>query len=186
MVVLGTMMGNRVLPGPEHSLQMLETKISGAFTFFFPVVEYQYGTLTEVLHPDWRSLLIEPIEHLYFVSNEESKREHWHYHEVTTDRYVLVSGKLRLVLYDARESSPSKGLLIRIDLENSKHSNLLPNGIRIPPGVWHTFRSDAPFNLVNFKTPSYNRSKPDKFLVPLPNQVTEFTWNDDAIDSILE
>lgn len=59
----------------------------------------------------------------------------WHIHKKMTLNYAVVSGSIKLVLYDNREDSPTKGEVqeIFLGLENYKL-------VTIPPMVWNGFK----------------------------------------------
>ena len=59
----------------------------------------------------------------------------WHLHKEMTLNYAVVSGMIKLVLYDDREDSPTKGELQEILL--GEESYLL---VKIPARVWNGFK----------------------------------------------
>ncbi len=59
----------------------------------------------------------------------------WHLHKKMTLNYAVVSGMIKLVLYDDRPESPSKGELQEIFVGDSNYVL-----VRIPPGVWNGFK----------------------------------------------
>ncbi len=59
----------------------------------------------------------------------------WHLHKVMTLNYAVISGMIKLVLYDDRENSPSRGNLMELFIGDSNYVL-----VRIPPGVWNGFK----------------------------------------------
>ncbi len=59
----------------------------------------------------------------------------WHLHKEMTLNYACISGKIKLVLFDERESSASKGVLQEIFLGEENYKL-----VQIPPGVWNGFK----------------------------------------------
>ncbi len=59
----------------------------------------------------------------------------WHLHERMTLNYAVVSGTIKLVLYDDREGSPTRGEVMEI--LSGEDSYAL---ITIPPGIWNGFK----------------------------------------------
>jgi dTDP-4-dehydrorhamnose 3,5-epimerase len=59
----------------------------------------------------------------------------WHLHKEMSLNYAVVSGMIKLVLYDDRATSPTRGELQEIFMGE-------PNYIlvQIPPGVWNGFK----------------------------------------------
>ena len=59
----------------------------------------------------------------------------WHLHTKMTLNYAVVSGMIKLALYDARENSPTKGELQEIFIGEDNY--LI---VRVPPGVYNGFK----------------------------------------------
>lgn len=59
----------------------------------------------------------------------------WHLHKAMTLNYAVVSGMIKLVLYDDREGSPSRGELMELFVGESNYSL-----VKIPPGIWNGFK----------------------------------------------
>lgn len=59
----------------------------------------------------------------------------WHLHRRMTLNYAVPVGLIKLVLYDDRPASPTRGKLMEI-FTGTENYNL----IRIPPGVWNGFK----------------------------------------------
>src|SRR5689334_9965269 len=59
----------------------------------------------------------------------------WHIHTKMTLNYAVVSGAIKLVLYDDRESSSTKGLLMELFLSPTNYQL-----ITIPPNIWNGFK----------------------------------------------
>ena len=59
----------------------------------------------------------------------------WHLHKKMTLNYAVVSGMIKLVLYDDRPDSPTNGELMELFIGESNYSR-----VTIPPGVWNGFK----------------------------------------------
>ena len=59
----------------------------------------------------------------------------WHLHKSMTLNYAVISGMIKLVLYDERQESPSFGELQEFFLGESNYSL-----IQVPPLVWNGFK----------------------------------------------
>jgi len=59
----------------------------------------------------------------------------WHLHKRMTLNYAVVSGMIKLVLYDGRDGSPTKGTLQEL-FAGEDHYAL----ITVPPGIWNGFK----------------------------------------------
>ena len=141
-----------------------------------PTVNYAYGSLTEILNLSWPSIYEEPVEHTYVVVNSKVQRNEWHVHKESFDRYLLLQGELEVVLYDNRPQSPTADTLGRYFLHGVGNPGC--HGLRIPPGVWHTFRSISDgFMLMNNKFPPYRQDNPDKYSVAFSESGVDFEWD---------
>jgi dTDP-4-dehydrorhamnose 3,5-epimerase len=72
---------------------------------------------------------------IYFSTIYPGVIKGWHRHEVMTLNYACVSGRIKLVLYDDREDSNTRGELMEIFL-GPDHYAL----VQIPPFVWNGFK----------------------------------------------
>jgi dTDP-4-dehydrorhamnose 3,5-epimerase len=81
-------------------------------------------------------------------------------HRIQTDRYLVVGGRLRVVLYDGRRASPTFERINEIHFGNES-----PGLLRIPPGVWHADHAtgDDEAVVLNLPTHAYDRGRPDKY-----------------------
>ena len=98
----------------------------------------------------------------------------WHYHKKQYDNFVCVSGMIKLVAYDARPRSSTRGVVNEFFI--GVHNLQL---VQIPPGVYHGFKGVShPESLViNISTEPYHHAKPDEFrLDPHQNDIP-YDWN---------
>lgn len=59
----------------------------------------------------------------------------WHLHKRMVLNYAVVVGMIKLVLYDDREGSPTRGELMELFVGEGNYVL-----VRIPPGVWNGFK----------------------------------------------
>jgi dTDP-4-dehydrorhamnose 3,5-epimerase len=119
------------------------------------------GSLLEVIDagdPFWR----DPIVYAYRFTILPGRIKGWGMHELQTDRYLLASGRLRVVLYDGRRDSPSFEELNQIYFADEA-----PGLLSIPPGVWHADQNigGTEAAIINFPTRPFDRAKPDKYRI---------------------
>lgn len=120
------------------------------------------GFTTEVFRPDWGVAEL-PIQHVIHVSLHGGVISAWHQHRIQTDHIFVVSGTLRVVLYDDRDDSSTKG---GVNVFNV--SNVRPTLLVVPPGVWHGVKnlSSGMTNFVNYFDRPYNYEDPDEWRLP--------------------
>jgi dTDP-4-dehydrorhamnose 3,5-epimerase len=73
---------------------------------------------------------------IYFSYVNPKKIKAWHIHKKMTLNYVAAFGKIKIVLYDDREKSETKGKIQEILLSNENHVL-----VTIPPMIWNGFCS---------------------------------------------
>lgn len=97
----------------------------------------------------------------------------WHYHSKQRDNFAVIRGKGRLVLYDRREGSKTKGEVNEFIMGDD--NTIL---VSVPKGVLHGFEciGNEPVYFVNCPSEPYSQEKPDEFRVdPFDNKIP-FKW----------
>ncbi len=72
---------------------------------------------------------------IYFSTVYPGVVKGWHIHTRMTLNYAVVSGMIKLVLYDERENSPTANEIQELYLGVSDYKL-----VTIPPGVWNGFK----------------------------------------------
>lgn len=72
---------------------------------------------------------------IYFSSVYPGVVKAWKNHESVTVNYACIVGRVKLVLYDGRDGSPTHGTLMEVFLGPELHALVV-----IPPGVWNGFQ----------------------------------------------
>ena len=81
--------------------------IEGVKTKVLKVIPDERGRVMEILRADDELFL--KFGQVYITTTYPQVVKAWHYHKVQTDHIVAVQGMIKLVLYDPRENSPTKG-----------------------------------------------------------------------------
>jgi dTDP-4-dehydrorhamnose 3,5-epimerase len=97
----------------------------------------------------------------------------WHMHKKQTDNVTCIKGMMKLVLYDDREKSKTKGEINEFIIGDR---NLLL--VRIPPEVWHGFKAVAEDYalMLNVPTELYDYKKPDEHRLPPDTNKIPYDW----------
>lgn len=106
---------------------------------------------------------VDPVVYCYTFTVRPGQLKGWGLHEHKKDRYTLICGEVLTILYDAREDSPTAGLVNKVHLSGEALRQLV-----IPTGVWHlniNLGSEEAF-LVNHPTEVYRHDRPDRLLLP--------------------
>jgi dTDP-4-dehydrorhamnose 3,5-epimerase len=119
--------------------------------------------------PFWQ----EPVVYAYAITIRPGRIKGWGMHRIQHDRYCVVNGKLRVVLYDDRADSPTRGTFAQFHFTDAS-----PGLLRIPPGVWHADQNwgDTDALIVNFPTVAYDAARPDKYRIDPHSGVIPFDW----------
>ena len=72
---------------------------------------------------------------IYFSSVYPGVVKAWKNHRRLTANYACVHGRIRIVLYDDREDSSTRGELLEVVVGPDEHALVV-----IPPGIWHGFQ----------------------------------------------
>jgi len=98
----------------------------------------------------------------------------WGMHKLQTDRYAILCGSVRVVLFDGRPGSATHG-----EFEEHQLSAEAPGLLAIPPGVWHADQNwgEADALIVNFPTRPYDRDAPDKYRIDPHSGEIPFDWS---------
>jgi len=72
---------------------------------------------------------------IYFSTIYPGVVKGWHMHRNMTLNYACVSGRVKLVIYDEREGSKTKGELMEVFLGPDDYSLVV-----VPPGLWNGFK----------------------------------------------
>ncbi len=80
---------------------------------------------------------------IYFTSIYRDVIKGWHRHHLMTLNYACIWGRVKLVLYDERPDSPTRGQLIERFLGPDDYSLVV-----IPPQIWTGFKGMTEVSLV--------------------------------------
>ena len=135
------------------------------------VIPDERGRLMEMLRSD-DDLFIK-FGQVYLTTAYPGVVKGWHYHKKQTDNMTVVKGMMKIVLYDNRDGSSTRGEINEFFM--GIHNPLL---LQIPPLLLHGFKciSDEEAMVVNCPTDTYDYEKPDEFrLDPHQNEIP-YEW----------
>ena len=130
------------------------------------------GSVVELFNPRWK-WHPDPLAHAYVFTVRPGIIKGWGRHERTIDRYANLYGEGMLVLCDAREGSPTEGMISEIPLV--EHHRRL---VAIPAGIWHAVAclGDRDFVAISFKTVAFDHADPDKYTLPLDTDTIPYDF----------
>lgn len=130
------------------------------------------GALMEILRSDDEHFA--RFGQCYVSLNYPGVIRAWHWHRQQIDYFCVVKGMAKVVLYDDRPDSPTRGVVQEFFL--GERNNV---GLRIPAGVLHGYKTIGvePSLLLNFPTEVYKREAPDEFRVPHDAPQIPYDWS---------
>jgi dTDP-4-dehydrorhamnose 3,5-epimerase len=130
------------------------------------------GYLMEMLRSDWPEF--ERFGQVYITAVYSGVVKGWHYHKIQTDHFVCVAGMAKVVLYDDREGSRTRGEVNEFFMGWQR-----PRLLKIPPGVLHGFKgiSQEMALIVNVPTELYDYQQPDEYRLPAHTDQVPYDWS---------
>lgn len=135
------------------------------------VIPDERGRLMEMLRSD--DELFITFGQVYLTTAYPGVVKGWHYHKKQTDNMVVVKGMMKIVLYDAREGSSTKGEVNEFFM--GIHNTIL---LQIPPFVFHGFKciGEEEAMVINCPTETFNYEDPDEFRVDPHENDIPYDW----------
>ena len=136
------------------------------------VIPDERGRLMEMLRSD--DPLFIKFGQVYLSTAYPGVIKAWHYHKNQIDNIVAVKGMLKLVIYDPRENSSTKGEVAEFFI--GEHNPVL---MQIPNGLYHGWKcvSEAEALVVNCPTEVYDYENPDEFRLPFDSDEIPYDWS---------
>ena len=146
--------------------------IDGVVIKQLKVIPDERGRLMEMLRAD--DEMFEKFGQIYMTTTYPGVIKAWHYHKKQDDNFVGVKGMVKLVLYDAREDSPTKDEIQEIFL--GEHNPAL---IHVPRGVYHGWKciSQDEAIVVNCTNEMYDYDNPDEYRLPYDTEEIPYDWD---------
>ena len=136
----------------------------------------QSGILFETLRNEWSDVINSkmPFKMQYMsqtpprIARDEGQ---WHVHKFQKDRFICVSGRIVVAIYDSREASKTKGTLNLFVMGPEKEEEMFM--VVIPENTYHGFLviSNQDGYLLNFPTQIYNPKDEGRV-----HHSNEFSW----------
>jgi dTDP-4-dehydrorhamnose 3,5-epimerase len=135
------------------------------------VIADERGRVMEILRAD--DDIFRKFGQVYLTTAYPGVVKGWHYHRKQTDFFTCIAGMMKLVLYDAREGSPTKSELNEFFL--GVHN---PELVVIPAGVMHGFKciSETEAVVVNCPTEVYDHDAPDEYRLDSHTDEIPYDW----------
>jgi dTDP-4-dehydrorhamnose 3,5-epimerase len=146
--------------------------IDGVVVHKLKVIPDERGRLMEIMRAD--DEFFQKFGQIYMTTAYPGVVKAWHYHRIQDDHFAVVKGMLKVVLYDDREGSGTRGEINEFFI--GIHNPIL---LKIPKGVHHGFKAvgEEEAIVINIPTEPYNRQDPDEYrLDPHDNEIP-YDWS---------
>ena len=146
--------------------------IDGVRTKLLTVLPDERGRLFEMLRKD--DDLFITFGQIYCTTVNPGVVKGWHLHKRQVDHFVCVSGMIKLVAYDGRPRSRTKGRINEFFI--GTHSPML---VQIPVGVHHGFKglTEPEAIVINIPTEPHHRGRPDEHRLAPHGGEIPYDWN---------
>jgi len=136
------------------------------------VILDERGRLMEMLRSD--DDIYSQFGQVYMTTAYPGVVKAWHYHKIQDDHFAVVKGMIKLVLYDDREGSGTRGEVNEFFM--GTHNPIL---VKIPRGIYHGFKSTGEEEaiVINVPTEPYNRENPDEYRISAEAESIPYDWS---------
>lgn len=120
------------------------------------------GITTELFRADW-GIVEGAVRQTIHVALRGRAVSAWHQHRHRWDFLFVVGGHMRVVLFDPREGSPTRGQVDVFHLSPAR-----PTLLAVPPWIWHGVQnlSTDVSCFVNMFDREYDYADPDEWRLP--------------------
>src|SRR6185369_6206728 len=131
-----------------------------------------HGVITEIFRPEWDPTGL-PVVQVYQSRLFPGTLGAWSCHGRTTDRLFVNQGHVKIVLYDARDGSATRGVVMEVHA-----GDVRPSLVVVPPGVWHGQQNlgHAGALILNCPSEAYDYRDPDHYRLPYDTKEIPYTW----------
>lgn len=152
---------------------MPQKLIDGVVVKTLKPIPDERGTLMELVRDD--DPMFRKFGQVYMTTAYPGVVKGWHYHKEQIDNFSCVRGMIKLVLFDDRDKSPTKGLVNEFFV-----GMINPICVQVPALVWHGFKGAGPEEaiVINVPTVHYHHDRPpDEFRRPWNDPQVPYDWS---------
>lgn len=132
-------------------------------------VPHEDGHVTEVARASWEMLGV-PIVQVHITTTLSGRIRAWGLHQRSSDRLFVVSGFVKIVVFDGRKDSPTLGQINEFTVSEKN-----PGLLIIPPNLYHGWKnmgiSEA--TIINMPDRMYNYEQPDALDLPWDSEAAQ-------------
>ena len=109
---------------------------------------------------------------IYFSCTYPNAIKAWHMHKEMTLNYAVISGQIKFVLYDDRDTSPTKGLLQEFFISPQNYYL-----VSVPPQIWNGFKSVGNETAIVANCSSHPHSNDEIIRLPYNDESIPYQWD---------
>jgi dTDP-4-dehydrorhamnose 3,5-epimerase len=139
-------------------------------------VPHDDGHVTEVARASW-DVLGAPVVQIHITTTLPGRIRAWGLHQRSTDRLFVVSGLVRMAVFDGRNGSPTCG---RLNVFTVSEKN--PGLLIIPPNLYHGWKNIGITEaiIINMPDRMYDYEAPDALDLPWDSEaaarIVPYRW----------
>lgn len=139
-------------------------------------VPHEDGFLTEVARASWE-ILQAPIVQVHITTTLAGRVRGWGLHQLGTDRLFVVSGLVRIVVFDGRVGSATAGRINEFVVSERN-----PGLLVIPPNLYHGWKNIGTSEaiIINMPDRMYTYDAPDALDLPWDSpealEIVPYRW----------
>jgi dTDP-4-dehydrorhamnose 3,5-epimerase len=147
-------------------------EIHGVWTKDLKVIPDERGRLMEILRADDEGF--DRFGQVYLSTTYPGVVKGWHLHKVQDDFFACVRGMVKLVIYDARDDSPTHGMVKEYYIGDHN-----PQLVKVPAGTYHGWKciSQEESFVINIPSEPYDYDTPDEFRAPWDTPDIPYSWD---------
>ena len=140
-------------------------------------VPHEDGFLTEVARASWDMMADQPITQVHVTTTFAERIRAWGLHQISIDRLYVVTGLVKIVVFDGRLDSPTHGHVMEIVVSDRN-----PGLLIVPPNLYHGWKNIGTTEaiIINMPTEMYNYDNPDALDMPWDSEAAKrlipYTW----------
>jgi len=145
--------------------------IDGAALTPLKMIPDERGNLMEILRRD--APHFQQFGQAYLTTAYPGVVKAWHYHKRQADNLCVLKGMMKVVLYDARPESPTKGEVNEFFVGERRYGL-----VTVPPMVYHGFKciSGDEAMVLNLPTETYAYDEPDEYRIDPHGGEIPYDW----------
>jgi len=149
----------------------MNESIKGVNLKHLKVLPDERGWLMEIMRCD--DEIFDKFGQVYLTTAYPGVVKAWHYHKEQTDNFTCIHGMMKVVLFDARKGSETRGNLMELFIGEKN-----PVLVTVPPGVYHGFKAIGTDTAYFLSIPNhpYNYQTPDEFRIPPDSPDIPYDW----------